>query len=57
MKQISNTDKEIITRILKWAAVMGGCSTRDANMRRQANQILKKWQRKSSRTPSQSATS
>ena len=45
MKQISDRDNDTIIRILKWAAVMGGCSTRDANMRRQANQILKKWQR------------
>lgn len=57
MKNVSDNDYMTVTRILKWAAVMGGCSTKDANMRRQANKILKKWQRKSSRTTSQSATS
>ena len=57
MKQLSDNDYMTVTRILKWAAVMGGCSTRDANMRRQSNKILKKWQRKSSRKASTSATS
>ena len=47
MKQISDRDYMTVIRILKWAAVQGGCSTTDANKRREAIKTLKKWQRKS----------
>ena len=46
MKQISDRDYITVIRILKWAAVQGGSSTTDANQRRKAIQIAKKWQRK-----------
>ncbi len=44
MKQLSNNDHASIVRILRWAAVQGGCSTLDANKRRMASKLLKKMQ-------------
>ena len=44
MRQISNNDHASIVRILRWAAVQGGCSSLDANKRRMASKLLKKMQ-------------
>ena len=44
MRQLSNSDHASIVRILRWAAVQGGCSTLDANKRRMAIKLLKKMQ-------------
>ena len=41
---MSNSDHASIVRILRWAAVQGGCSTLDANKRRMASKLLKKMQ-------------
>lgn len=49
MKTISNDDYSTIIRVLRWAAVQGGCSTLDANKRRIASKLLKKMQHEENR--------